>query len=46
MPDQGTADIRLDTLPTAIFAPTDFNGLHLFGLVTSEKCPDFLMSLS
>ena len=41
-----TPDIRLDTLPTAITRMENIKGYHQFGLLTSEKCPDFLMSLS
>ena len=37
---------RLETLPTAITAPTNINGYHLLGLLTSAKFPEFLLSLS
>ena len=40
-----TPNIRLVTLPTAMTGMANINGYHQLGLLTSEQCPDFLMSL-
>ena len=38
-----TPDIRLNTLKTGM---ANMNGYHQLGLLTSELCSDFLMSVS
>ena len=41
-----TPDIRLDTPQTEITGMANINGYHQLGLLTAEKCADFLMPLS